>query len=69
MASHKDIIIEWLISNNVESRVEVCIPSRIEYLKKAELMELVNFFKPQFPKYVFDEIAKTHGYVIIRIPP
>ena len=45
MASRKDVIIEWLISN-VESLVEVHITSRLEDLKKTELIELVNFLNP-----------------------
>lgn len=58
--SRKSELLEWLRTHGVSFQVD---------MKKAELLELVRLNKPQFPKYVIDELAKQKGHRIIRLPP
>jgi len=34
-----------------------------------ELLEMVNKIKPQFDKYLIDELVETHNRKILRLPP
>ncbi|KAJ4447876.1 hypothetical protein ANN_09885 [Periplaneta americana] len=38
-------------------------------LKKQELMDLANMYKPRIPIYAIDKLAKRHGHSVIRFPP
>lgn len=38
-------------------------------MNKAELMELVNMYKPKTQRYEIDELAKAKGHSVIRLPP
>lgn len=54
-------IIEWLQRNGVETDSQM--------LKK-ELVRLLNFHKQQtHPSYFLDELAKSNGHTVIRLPP
>lgn len=51
---------EWLKCQNVP----FC-----DKLMKTELYELIKIHKPLSPKYYIDELAKTYGHEILRLPP
>ena len=38
-------------------------------LKKKDLYVLVKIHKPRFPKYKTDELARSYGHEILRLPP
>lgn len=42
-------------------------PKSMYYSK--ELYELIKIHKPRSPKYYIDELAKTYGHEIMRLPP
>lgn len=56
----KEEIQVWLRDHNIQFE---------DHLKKAELLELSEKHKPTVPKYVIDEMAKTKGHKIVRLPP
>ncbi|XP_022178621.1 uncharacterized protein LOC111039411 [Myzus persicae] len=56
----KQDIMEWLKQKN--------IPVDNSYAK-AELMNLVRKHKPEFEKYVVDEVAKAENKIVLRLPP
>lgn len=60
MSSKKSAMIEWLERHGVQAGPE---------LKKGELLDMVLAHKPRFPIYKIDELAKSHGHEIIRLPP
>jgi transposase len=58
-STRKEAIIDWLRNHNV---------SFTNDLLKVELLELVKINKPP-TRYEVDEIAKTHGHRVVRLPP
>lgn len=60
ISSRKLDMQEWLKNHNIGFD---------DTFKKAELLQLINLNKPQYPKYVIDELAREKGHVIIRLPP
>ncbi|CAI6371585.1 unnamed protein product [Macrosiphum euphorbiae] len=56
----KQDIIKWLEEKGQVIDRPMVIP---------ELLEMVNKIKPQFDKYVIDELVKTHNRKILRLPP
>ncbi|XP_054267245.1 uncharacterized protein LOC128989381 [Macrosteles quadrilineatus] len=59
-ANKKTEIQEWLSEHNIQFE---------EHLRKAELLELSDRYKPTTPKYLIDEMAKAQGHKIVRLPP
>ncbi|CAH2090430.1 unnamed protein product [Euphydryas editha] len=59
-ANKKSEILEWLINHNIEADTTML---------KLELLRLVNLNKPPAPKYILDELAKSFGHTVLRIPP
>lgn len=59
-SSTKACIILWLQTNNIQFDAT---------LKKAELLTIVKTMKPQFKTYELDEIAKSKGHEVLRLPP
>lgn len=35
----------------------------------AELLDIVKRIKPQYDKYLIDELAQTHNKKVLRLPP
>ena len=56
----KQQISEWLESKN--------IPFEDGMLKK-EMLEIVHRYKPQYNKYIIDEMANNDNKTVLRIPP
>lgn len=61
MKDRKDIILKWLVENDV--------PGVSADMTKAELIQSVKFYKPRFCTYEIDSIATAHGHIVIRLPP
>ena len=57
--SRKSEMQDWLIKHGIQ------FPERA---LKAELLSLIRLSNPK-PKYVVDEIAKTFGHEVVRLPP
>lgn len=58
--STKASIIQWLEENN--------IPFDMNF-RKTELLGIVKSMKPLFKTYELDEMAKTKGHEVLRLPP
>jgi transposase len=59
MASSKADMIQWLKNNNIEIEPN---------LFKAELYNIIKLNKPNKVTYKIDEIAKSHGHEVLRLP-
>ena len=57
--SRKSEMQDWLLAHNIQYP---------ECALKCELLSLIRLSNPQ-PKYVVDEMAKTFGHEVIRLPP
>ncbi len=53
-------ILEWLFSKNIS-----CEATQT----RVELLNLVKMIKPRFKEYDLDTIAKSHGHMVVRLPP
>ena len=58
-SSRKSEMQDWLVAHNIE------FPERA---LKQELLSLIRLSNPQ-PKYVIDELARTSGHEVVRLPP
>lgn len=56
----KQDIIKWLLEKGQIIDRPMVIP---------ELLEMINKIKPQFHKYLIDELVETHNHKILRLPP
>lgn len=60
MANKKAVLMEWLDKNNINYETT---------MRKPELYHLIKLYKPLHVTYEIDEMAKSHGFKIIRLPP
>lgn len=60
MSWKKQDIINWL-----ENKGEMVI----QPIVKSQLLEKVDNLKPQFDKYVIDELARENNKIVLRLPP
>lgn len=58
--STKQSMVQWLRENNVPHSEE---------MRKYELWEIVEKFKPASPTFRGDELLKLHGHKVCRLPP
>ncbi|XP_025203827.1 uncharacterized protein LOC112600737 [Melanaphis sacchari] len=59
----KAVILEWLISKNVDCE------RPLSSLLKPELLAISRQMRPQFKSYVIDNLAKDKGHTVLRLPP
>ncbi|XP_047035473.1 uncharacterized protein LOC124641450 [Helicoverpa zea] len=59
-SSTKPIMLEWLTKNNVEASIR---------MRKDELFHLVQLHKPIEKSFKIDEFIRSHGHVVVRLPP
>lgn len=58
--SVKKVMVDWLTKNKIPCSME---------MKKFELLELITQNKPPEKIYRIDEILKSRGHIVIRLPP
>ena len=60
LSSRKAEMQKWLEDHNIVFD---------QVMIKAQLYELIKLNKDKYPKYVIDELVKSHGHQIVRTPP
>lgn len=60
MSAKKDEMRQWLATRN--------IPFTNEMLK-IDLYSLIKLHKPRFKTYIIDELLRSHGHDVLRLPP
>ncbi|KAL0879287.1 hypothetical protein ABMA27_003066 [Loxostege sticticalis] len=58
--NNKATLVEWLNNNNVVADMTMV---------EEKILKLVKEHKPLAPTYYLDEIAKTRGHQVLRLPP
>lgn len=59
-SSTKPLMLEWLTKNNVKASIT---------MRKDELFHLVQLHKPIEKSFKIDEFIRSHGHVVVRLPP
>ncbi|XP_026330034.1 uncharacterized protein LOC113237640 [Hyposmocoma kahamanoa] len=56
----KPVMLEWLNKNNAEASLT---------MRKYELFHLIELHKPTEKTFKIDEFIRSHGHVVVRLPP
>ncbi|CAH2097973.1 unnamed protein product [Euphydryas editha] len=59
-SSTKTVMLDWLSRNNVEASLS---------MRKVELFELIKLHAPQEKTFKIDQLIRSHGHEVLRLPP